>query len=104
MLKKNRLGLGIFLALAAFLACQLFTPVSHAQEKSITAKEATGHIGEVHTVCGMVASSKFASQSKKLTCPPKTDPHVKLEWWIAGRREDEQEAVYSGTDHWEAAG
>jgi hypothetical protein len=27
--------------------------------------EAGSHIGEVQTVCGMVASSKFASQSKK---------------------------------------
>jgi DNA helicase-2/ATP-dependent DNA helicase PcrA len=39
-----------------------------------------------------------------LTCPPKTDPHVKLERWIEGRQGDEQEAVYSGADHWEAAG
>jgi len=23
-----------------------------------------------------------------LTCPPKTDPHVKLEWWIKGRQGD----------------
>jgi hypothetical protein len=21
-----------------------------------------------------------------MTCPPKTDPHVKLEWWIKGRQ------------------
>jgi putative transposase len=39
-----------------------------------------------------------------LTCPPKTDPHVKLEWWIEGRQEDEQEALYPGADPWKAAG
>src|SRR5512136_2828436 len=39
-----------------------------------------------------------------MTCPPKTDPHVKLEWWIKGRQGNEQETVYSGADHWEAAG
>ncbi len=38
-----------------------------------------------------------------MTCPPKTDPHVKLEW-IEGRQGDEQEAVYSGADSWKAAG
>jgi hypothetical protein len=36
----------------------------------------------------------------RVTCPPKTDPHVKLEWWIKGRQGNEQEAVHSGADHW----
>ena len=31
---------------------------------------------------------------KLLTCPQKTVPHVKLEWWIEGRQGDQQEAVY----------
>src|SRR4030042_5254583 len=48
--------------------------------------------------------SVFSFRLKGLTCPPKTDPHVKLEWWIEGRQGDEQEAVYSGADHWKAAG
>jgi len=39
-----------------------------------------------------------------VTYPPKTDPHVKLEWWIKGRQGDEQEALYAGADHWEATG
>jgi hypothetical protein len=39
---------------------------------------------------------------EKLTCPPKTDPHVKLEGWIEGRQGDEQEAAYSGADHCDA--
>jgi len=29
------------------------------------------------------------------TCPPKTDPHVKLEWWIEGRQGDEQETLHA---------
>jgi hypothetical protein len=37
-----------------------------------------------------------------VTCPPKTDPHVKLEKWIKGRQGDEQEEVYPGTDNREA--
>ena len=37
-----------------------------------------------------------------MTCPPKTDLHVKLEWWIDARQRNEQKALYAGTDHWEA--
>ena len=39
-----------------------------------------------------------------MTCPPKIDPHVKLEWWLKGRPGDEQEAIDTGADHREAAG
>jgi hypothetical protein len=42
---------------------------------------------------------KVKNRLDGLTCPPKTDPHVKLEYWIKGRQGDEQEAVYSGADH-----
>ncbi len=28
-----------------------------------------------------------------LTCPPQSDPHVKLEWWIEGSQGDEQEPM-----------
>ena len=62
MLKQTRWS---FLILAFFLASQLTTSISYAQENSITANDAAKHAGEVQTVCGMVASSKFASQSKK---------------------------------------
>jgi hypothetical protein len=31
----------------------------------------------------------LASDLLYLTCPPKTDPHVKLERWIEGRQGDE---------------
>jgi DNA/RNA endonuclease YhcR with UshA esterase domain len=65
MITKNRFGFQIFLVLAVFLTTLILSSVSYAQEKSITAMEAGSHIGEVQTVCGMVASSKFASQSKK---------------------------------------
>jgi|WetSurMetagenome_2_1015567.scaffolds.fasta_scaffold17100_4 hypothetical protein len=34
-----------------------------------------------------------------MTCHPQNDPQVNLEWWIEGRRGDEQEAFYSGADH-----
>jgi hypothetical protein len=39
-----------------------------------------------------------------LTCPPITDPHVKLEEWIERRQGDEQEAVYLGADYRKATG
>ncbi len=65
MKKKPRSGFLIFFPLTAFLAFQLLTTASQAQEKSITAKDAANHVGEVQTVCGTVASTKFASQSKK---------------------------------------
>ena len=29
-----------------------------------------------------------------MTCPPKTDPQVMLEYWIEGSQGGEQEAVY----------
>jgi DNA/RNA endonuclease YhcR with UshA esterase domain len=65
MLKQTRWGLLILLVLTVLLAGQLITSISYAQEESITPNDAAKHIGEVQTVCGMVASSKFASQSKK---------------------------------------
>src|SRR5271157_2334364 len=65
MLKQNRWGLVILLLLSAFLATLMITSGSYAQENSITPNDAAKHIGEVQTVCGMVASSKFSSQSKR---------------------------------------
>ena len=52
---------------------------------------------EVISKTGAFMPAKKLSETDKVqvTCPPKTDPHVKLEWWIGGRQEDEQEAVYS---------
>jgi hypothetical protein len=35
---------------------------------------------------------------------PKTDPQIKLEWWIEGRQGDGWEALDTGADHWKAAG
>ena len=37
----------------------------------------------------MAVMSEGASVRLELTCPPKTDPHVKLERWIEGRQGDE---------------
>jgi DNA/RNA endonuclease YhcR with UshA esterase domain len=47
------------------LTTLILSSVSPAQEKSITAKDAASHVGEVQTVCGTVATTKFSSQSKK---------------------------------------
>jgi hypothetical protein len=33
--------------------------------------------------------SLIGSDTVHMTCPPKTDPHVKLERWIEGRQGDE---------------
>ena len=35
------------------------------------------------------SKSNFEITFDVMTCPPKTDPHVKLEWWIEGRQGDE---------------
>jgi hypothetical protein len=40
----------------------------------------------------------------RLTCPPKTDPQVKLGLWIEEMQGNEQKALYAATDHWEATG
>jgi len=39
-------------------------PAIHAQTKAITAAEAKDHVGERETVCGKVASTRYASKSK----------------------------------------
>lgn len=48
----------------ALLTALLFTSVAWAQTNKITAREAKDHIGEVQTVCGKVASTHFAPNSK----------------------------------------
>ncbi len=65
MLKKNRFRLQIFSVISVFLTTLILSSVSPAQEKFIAAKDAASHIGEIQTVCGVVASTKFSSQSKK---------------------------------------
>jgi DNA/RNA endonuclease YhcR with UshA esterase domain len=65
MMKDYRRGLLILLALTVFLTSQIIISVCFAQENFITAKDATKHIGEEQTVCGMVASTKFSTQSKR---------------------------------------
>jgi hypothetical protein len=37
-----------------------------------------------------------------LTCPPETDPQVKLEWWFEGSRGDDQGAFSPEADHRDA--
>jgi len=36
---------------------------------------------------------------RRLTCPPKTDPHVKLEWWIEGSQGDDQKAFHPESEN-----
>lgn len=47
------------------LAIQLIISISYSKEKFITPTDAASHVGKVQTGCGIVASEKFASQSKK---------------------------------------
>lgn len=42
----------------------LAVSICHAQNKSLSAADAKNHIGEQTTVCGHVASARYASQSK----------------------------------------
>ncbi len=65
MLKKYRQVLFILAGFSVFLAVQIITSVSFAQEKYITAKDAAKHVGEVLTVCGTVASAEYATEIKR---------------------------------------
>lgn len=44
--------------------CVATVPIIHAQTKKISAAEAKDHVGERATVCGKVASTRYASKSK----------------------------------------
>jgi hypothetical protein len=50
--------------LAVFAICFVTIPCVHAQTKKITAAEAKDHIGDRATVCGKVASTHYAKNSK----------------------------------------
>jgi hypothetical protein len=65
MLKENRSWLLIFSVVAILLASQIIITASHAQQQYITAKDANKHIGEVQTVCDMVASTKFLESGQE---------------------------------------
>jgi len=67
--KKIMRGAIILLLMAATLACgNLHNAISTANDssaqKSISAAEAKQHIGETATVCGVVASARFASNTR----------------------------------------
>jgi hypothetical protein len=51
-------------SLAVLAICFLTIPCVHAQTKKITAAEAKDHIGDRATVCGRVASTHYAKNSK----------------------------------------
>jgi DNA/RNA endonuclease YhcR with UshA esterase domain len=59
-MERRRLSLGILLAVAA---SALLAPVAgHAQ--AIAAQDAGSYVGQTATVCGVVASARFATRSK----------------------------------------
>jgi hypothetical protein len=53
-------------SLGVALACSLIAACSgiHGQGKTLNAKEAKDHIGEHATVCGRVASARYASSTR----------------------------------------
>ena len=51
-------------SLAVLVTCFLAIPCVHAQTQKITAAEAKNHIGDRVTVCGKVASTHYAKNSK----------------------------------------
>jgi DNA/RNA endonuclease YhcR with UshA esterase domain len=65
MMKDYRRGLLILSTLIVFFTSQIIISVCLAQENFITAKEAASHIGEVQTICGTVASTKYSTKSKR---------------------------------------
>ena len=50
--------------LAVLAICFVTIPCVHAQTKNITATEAKDHVGDRATVCGKVASTHYAKNSK----------------------------------------
>jgi hypothetical protein len=49
---------------SVIVAAALLLPTSLASATSLSAEEAAGHVGEAATVCGVVASAKFAANSR----------------------------------------
>jgi DNA/RNA endonuclease YhcR with UshA esterase domain len=51
-------------SLSVLVFCLLAIPSVHGQTKKITAAEAKDHVGDKMTVCGKVASTRYAKSSK----------------------------------------
>jgi DNA/RNA endonuclease YhcR with UshA esterase domain len=62
-MQTNSYGQPVRLTLAMLLSVCMLTSSLSAQ-KEITASEAKNHIGETATVCGTVASTRFAASTK----------------------------------------
>lgn len=77
---------------------------SFGSTQKLTAREASGHIGELATVCGNVASAKYASTSKghptflNLDEPYPHQIFTVLIWGSDRRAFDSPEITYSGKD------
>lgn len=59
-----RIGLHTARLVSAFAVSVLAVGLAPAQTNRITATEARNHVGELATVCGSVASTKFAVRSR----------------------------------------
>ncbi len=59
----SRIGQSAVRRLCAYLVLTLVSFVLQAEAQKISAAEASKHIGEQATVCGSVASAKFATRS-----------------------------------------
>jgi DNA/RNA endonuclease YhcR with UshA esterase domain len=53
----------LYVSAVAFLIAGFLIASVHAQQQTITAEEAENYIGQVKTVCGKVASAKYAERS-----------------------------------------
>jgi len=43
----------------------------------------------------LMAALRLSGDARPVTCAPKSDPHIKLEWWIEGRKENEQKVIHA---------
>ena len=70
-MQTNSYGQPVRLTLAMLLSVWMLTSSLSAQ-KEITASEAKNHIGETATVCGTVASTRFARINERPTHIPQS--------------------------------
>ena len=62
MKRTAALLLGLAVCIPSFV--QALTPTPIATDQTLTASQAKDHVGEKATVCGVVASTRYAAQSK----------------------------------------
>src|SRR5215813_3853660 len=62
MKRTAALLLGLAVCISSFVQASTLTPI--ATDQTLTASQAKDHVGEKATVCGVVASTRYAAQSK----------------------------------------